>query len=290
MKIVNFGSLNIDRVYQVDHLVRPGETITSSSYKEFAGGKGLNQSIALARSGAEVCHAGKIGPDGSFLVDVLSKSGVDVSLVFTGNGQTGHAIIQVDDNGENSIVLFAGENRKLTTGEVKTVIDQMESGDYLLLQNEINSIREIIKMGSAKGLNIVFNPAPITPGIRTLPLDQIKWLIVNEVEGKAIAEKSEPSQIMDEITERYPSLSLVLTLGSSGVHYADTQNRYFVPAEEVEPVDTTGAGDTFIGYFIGEIVRGSSVEESLAAANKAAAFCVTRPGAADSIPHRDELR
>ena len=289
MKIVNFGSLNIDRVYQVEHLVRPGETITSKNYQEFAGGKGLNQSIALARSGADVCHAGKIGPDGSFLVDVLAKSGVDVSLVFTGNGQTGHAIIQVDDQGENSIVLFAGENRTLTTDEVRTVTDQLERGDYLLLQNEINSIQEIIKMGSAKGLNIVFNPAPITPDIRTLPLDQIKWLIVNEVEGQAIAEKSDPVHIMDEITARYPDLSLVLTLGSSGVHYADSQNRYFVPAEEIEPLDTTAAGDTFIGYFIGEIVRGSSVEDSLAVANRAAAFCVTRPGAADSIPSRAEL-
>ena len=290
MKIVNFGSLNIDRVYQVEHLVRPGETITSLGYQEFAGGKGLNQSIALARGGAEVYHAGKIGSDGSFLVDVLASSGVDVSLVFTGDGQTGHAIIQVDASGENAIVLFAGENRTLTDDEVSTVIDRMESGDYLLLQNEINSVHEIINRGSAKGLNIVFNPAPITTDIQTVPLDRINWLIVNETEGQAISGKSEPVQIMDTIIERYPTLSLVLTLGGSGVHYADAHNRYFIPAEKVEPVDTTGAGDTFIGYFIAEIVGGSTVEESLIAANKAAALCVTRPGAADSIPHRHELR
>ena len=290
MKIVNFGSLNIDRVYQVEHLVKPGETITSLDYQVFAGGKGLNQSIALARGGAEVHHAGKIGTDGSFLVEVLSKSGVDVSLVFTGTGQTGHAIIQVDDQGENSIVLFAGENRTLTIAEVSTVIDQMETGDYLLLQNEINSIQEIINMGSAKGLNIVFNPAPITSDIQNLPLERINYLIVNETEGRAISGKSEPEQMMAEIIERYPTLSLVLTLGGAGVHYADAQQKYFVPAEEVEPVDTTAAGDTFIGYFIAEIIRGSTVEQSLIAANKAAALCVTRAGAADSIPHRAELR
>ncbi|MGI9570564.1 MAG: ribokinase [Desulfobulbia bacterium] len=290
MKIINFGSLNIDRVYQVERLVRPGETITSRHYQEFAGGKGLNQSIALARGGVEVSHAGKIGTDGSFLVEFLAESGVDVSLVFTGHGQTGHAIIQVDVNGENSIVLFAGENRTLTIEEVGSVIDRAEIGDYLLLQNEINFIEEIIKLGSAKGLNIVFNPAPITPDVLTLPLDQIKWLIVNEVEGKAIAGKSEPSQIMDEIVERYPTLSLVLTLGGRGVHYGDSQSRYFVPAEEVEPIDTTAAGDTFIGYFIAEIVRGSPVVESLITANKAASLCVTRPGAADSIPRLSELR
>jgi ribokinase len=289
MKIVNFGSLNIDRVYQVEHLVRPGETITSRHYQEFAGGKGLNQSIALARAGVEVHHAGKIGTDGSFLVNVLSESGVDVSLIFTGNGQTGHAIIQVDDKGENSIVLFAGENRTLTIAEVSTVIDQMENGDYLLLQNEINSIQKIINKGSAKGVNIVFNPAPITSDIQSVPLDQINWLIVNETEGRAISGKSEPAQIIDEIIKRYPTVSLVLTLGGSGVHYADAQNRFFAPAEQVEPVDTTAAGDTFIGYFIAEIVGGSTVEKSLTAANKAAALCVTRPGAANSIPHREEL-
>ena len=290
MKIINFGSLNIDRVYEVENLVRPGETITSKTYNKFAGGKGLNQSIALARAGSEVTHAGKIGTDGSFLVEFLAESGVDVSLVVTGNGQTGHAIIQVDVNGENSIVLFPGENRTLTIEEVRSVIDQTENGDYLLLQNEINLIEEIIKLGSAKDLNIVFNPAPITPDILTLPLDQIRWLIVNEVESKAIAGKSEPSQVLDELVDRYPSLSIVLTLGGNGVHYADSQNRHFVPAEEVDPVDTTAAGDTFIGYFIAEIIRGSSVKKSLTTANKAAALCVTRSGAADSIPLNSELR
>lgn len=289
MKIINFGSLNIDRVYQVEHLVRPGETITSRAYQEFAGGKGLNQSIALARGGVEVTHAGKIGTDGSFLVEFLAASGVDVSLVFAGKGQTGHAVIQVDASGENSIVLFAGENRTLTIDEVRSVIDQTESGDYLLLQNEINLIEEIIKLSSAKELNIVFNPAPITPDILALPLDKVKWLIVNEVEANAITGKSEPAQILDELTDRYPALSIVLTLGGNGVHYADSQNRHFVPAEEVDPVDTTAAGDTFIGYFIAGIVRGNSMVESLTTANKAAALCVTRPGAAESIPRESEL-
>jgi ribokinase len=290
MKIINFGSLNIDRVYQVEHLVRPGETITSQQYQEFCGGKGLNQSIALARAGIEVCHAGKIGVDGSLLVKFLADNGVNVSLVFKGNNLTGHAIIQVDANGENSIVLYAGENRALTIEEVSSVIDQAEAGDFLLLQNEINFIEEIVKQASSKGLSIVFNPAPMTPEILSLPLEQVGWLMVNEVEGKAIAGKSEPSQIMDEILDRYPTLSLVLTLGGNGVYFSDANNRYFVPAEEVDPIDTTAAGDTFIGYFIAEIVKGSSVQESLITANKAAALCVTRLGAADSIPNRSELR
>jgi ribokinase len=290
MKIINFGSLNIDRVYQVEHLVRPGETITSQQYQEFCGGKGLNQSIALARAGIEVCHAGKIGVDGSLLVKFLADNGVNVSLVFKGNNLTGHAIIQVDANGENSIVLYAGENRALTIEEVSSVIDQAEVGDFLLLQNEINFIEEIVKQASSKGLSIVFNPAPMTPEILSLPLEQVGWLMVNEVEGKAIAGKFEPSQIMDEILDRYPTLSLVLTLGGNGVYFSDANNRYFVPAEEVDPIDTTAAGDTFIGYFIAEIVKGSSVQESLITANKAAALCVTRLGAADSIPNRSELR
>lgn len=215
---------------------------------------------------------------------------MNVSLVFKGNSLTGHAIIQVDANGENSIVLYAGENRALTIEEVISVIDQAEAGDFLLLQNEINFIEEIIRQASSKGLSIVFNPAPMTPEILSLPLEQVGWLMVNEVEGKAIAGKSEPSQIMDEILDRYPTLSLVLTLGGNGVYFSDANNRYFVPAEEVDPIDTTAAGDTFIGYFISEIVKGSSVQESLITANKAAALCVTRLGAADSIPNRSELR
>ena len=289
MKIINFGSLNIDRVYQVDHLVRPGETITSLDYKEFAGGKGLNQSIALARAGGTVFHAGKIGSDGTVLTNYLRDNGVDVSLVYEGEDLTGHAIIQVDGQGENAIVLFAGANRSLAEEEVTDVISKAEKGDYLLLQNEINRIEEIIEKGAEKGVHIVFNPAPITPEILSLSLEGVEWLIVNETEGSALSGRTEPSQIVASLLDKYPALSVVLTLGSSGVIYGDAANSYFVEAETVTPVDTTAAGDTFIGYFIADIVKGASIEAALKTASQAAAITVTRPGAAESIPFSSEL-
>lgn len=289
MKIINFGSLNIDRVYTVDHLVRPGETITSREYNVFAGGKGLNQSIALARAGTGVCHAGKIGPDGNFLKDLLAGSGVDVSLVFRGEDPTGHAIIQVDEQGENSIILFGGANQVLADSEIEQVFNQTEPGDFLLLQNEINSIEKIIQEGSRKGLTLFYNPAPMTADVHSLPLEKIDWLIVNEVEGEAISGEVEPEEILKTIVGRYPELSVILTLGSDGVHFASSGEKHCIPGEDVKPVDTTGAGDTFTGYFLAEIVNGSNVRDALVIANRAAAICVTRHGAADSIPQRKEV-
>lgn len=289
MKIVNFGSLNIDRVYKVTHLVRPGETLTSSDYAIFAGGKGLNQSIALARAGAEVYHAGKIGEDGRFLQDLLRENGVDVSMIFTTPDPTGHAVIQVEEGGENAIILFGGANQMIQEDEIAEVFRQLTAGDYLLLQNEINNLPSIIDMAIDRGVQVILNPAPITADIVKLPLEKIHWLVVNEVEAEMITGETRPAKILDALVERYPTLGVLLTLGSSGAWYAKEGVRVFTAAETVEPIDTTGAGDTFIGYFVAEIVKSTSVEEAMATAGRAAAICVTRNGAADSIPVRSEL-
>jgi ribokinase len=289
MRIFNFGSLNIDRVYTVDHIVRPGETLTSTLYAEFAGGKGLNQSIALARAGANVCHIGKIGKDGTFLKDLLASSDVDVTDIFLTNEPTGHAIIQVDSSAENAILLYGGANQSITRDEIKLALDRSYKGDWLLLQNEINRIEEIMRYAADKGLKIVFNPAPMTPDIHSLPLDVVNWLIVNELEGEMITGQKSPEKILDALITRFQDMSILLTYGNNGVHFADRSQRLYIPAETVIPVDTTGAGDTFIGYFFAEITKGSSVKNSMVTANRAAAICVTKSGAADSIPHRNEL-
>ncbi len=289
MKIFNFGSLNIDRVYSVDHFVRPGETLTSASYREFAGGKGLNQSIALARAGADVCHIGKIGEDGIFLKELLAGNGVDVTSIFMANDPTGHAIIQVDSSAENAILLYGGANQSISSDEIKRALDRSTEGDWLLLQNEINRIEEIMRCAADKGVTIVFNPAPMTTDVHSLPLDIVNWLIVNEGEGEMITGQNSPEKVLDTVVSRFPDISILLTLGSDGVHFADRSQRLYIPAETVVPVDTTGAGDTFIGYFFAERVKGSSVKKSIKTANRAAAICVTRSGAADSIPYRNEL-
>jgi ribokinase len=288
-RILVFGSINIDHVYRVDHLVRPGETISSERYQCFAGGKGSNQSIALARAGAEVYHAGRIGADGLWLKEMLDDNGVDTSYVEVADGPSGHAIIQVDDEGENSIILYGGANRSISWKDVRKVLTDFGHGDYLLLQNEISAVPEIISGGAEKGLKIVFNPAPMHSGVLDYPLPKVDCFVFNEVEGRELTGKTGQDDILGAMMDRFPGVCVVLTLKDKGVIYADTERKLTVPALTVKAVDTTAAGDTFIGYLLAGMVAGEDIETGLETACRAAAICVTRPGAADSIPWKEEL-
>lgn len=287
--IINFGSLNIDHVYRVEHLVRPGETIGSLSYQQFAGGKGFNQSIALARAGAEVRHAGKIGAEGGWLLDMLRSAGAHTEDVMQVEIPTGHALIQVDANAENAIILFGGANQAITPDDVDGVLSRTTAGDYLLLQNEISSIDRILQRGAERGLRIVFNPAPMTPTVLDYPLDGVAIFIVNETEAEALTGASTPETIVAAMRERFPKAATVLTLGAAGAIYADGAAQIHVPAVKVQAVDTTAAGDTFTGYFLAALSTGNAIEAALQLAARAAAICVTRPGAANSIPMRAEV-
>ena len=285
MNILNFGSLNIDLVYQVEHIARPGETIASSAHQVFAGGKGANQSAALARAGARVFHAGQVGPDGQWLVDKLAGLGVDVQHIRVGDVPTGHAIIQVDRQGQNSIVLFAGANAQIDRGAIDATLSQFNRGDTLLLQNEINDISYIITSAAERGLTICLNPAPFDPQVRAYPLELVDLLIVNETEATGLAGASEPGAL----AALCPRAQIALTLGAAGVQYRSPSEEFHLPAPQVEAVDTTGAGDTFIGYFLQGLTASMTARDAMARAVKAAALCVTRPGAMDSIPAADEI-
>lgn len=291
MSILVFGSLNIDHVYQVEHLVRPGETLPSTEYRRFQGGKGANQSVALARAGADVFHAGRIGPEGLWLRDAIAAEGVDVTHVSLDNQPTGHAIIQVDLAGENSILLFGGANLTVTSDDAHYVLSHFAEGDWLLLQNEISSLPAILLEASERGLTVAFNPAPMTPEVLSYPLEGVSLFVVNETEGAALAETEDasPEIIAGALQTRFPNAAILLTLGADGSLYALGEERIRTPAQSVDAVDTTAAGDTFIGYFLAELLAGESVRKSLALASQAAALCVTRPGAADSIPRRSDL-
>lgn len=289
MKILNFGSINIDHVYSVEHFVRPGETLGSTDYRQFAGGKGFNQSIALAYAGADVYHAGKIGKDGLWLLDHLQSSGVDTSFLEVVDSPSGHAIIQVNREGENSIILYGGANQKITEAEAEKVLSKFSHGDYLLLQNEISAIPEIMRLAAGQGLTIIFNPSPMNSELLSYPLDLVDIFILNEIEGGELTGEQGPDEIYFSMREKYSNATTVLTVGDKGVLYADSEKTLRVEAEQVTPVDTTAAGDTFIGYFIAEIMDDRDIEQALRLACKAAAVCVTRPGAADSIPKREEL-
>ena len=277
MKVLNFGSLNIDLVYRVRDFVRPGETISAASFARFPGGKGLNQSIALARAGAKVLHAGAVGADGGFLLELLRESGVDCSAVaVVDDVPTGHAVIQVSDAGENSIVLYPGANHRIAAELIDRALAKTEPGDVLLLQNEISSMADIMRRATERNLRIFFNPAPMMEAVASYPLELVDTLIVNETEWEALHACR-------------PALrcNILKTLGARGALYNDS---IFVPAQRVdEVVDTTAAGDTFIGYFIAELLAGKDVESAMKTATAASAWCIQRAGAAPSIPRRIEL-
>ena len=290
-KIVCLGSLNLDHVYRLDHFVRPGETLGSESYSVGCGGKGLNQSIALARAGAPVMHAGRIGHDGGILRSALEAAGVDVSLLVEGDVPTGHAIIQVDAKGENAIILYGGANRRITEVEIDAALDAVGDG-ILLLQNEINSLGTILEKAHAQGIRTAFNFAPFDPeDAKTLPLGLLSYLIVNEIEGAGVAGVAEPEAILRTLKERYPGCRVILTLGKAGAAFlGDDGVMVPVPPCPAEVVDTTSAGDTFIGYLFAGLLEGMELKAAMELAGRASAITVSRAGAADSIPFRKELR
>ena len=289
MSIVNFGSLNIDHVYQVDRFVSAGETLPSRGYRRHAGGKGLNQAVALARAGAEVRMVGRIGECGAWLKDFLKEEGVDVERVEIIDGATGHAIIQVSPDGENAIVTAGGTNHRITAGSADAALKGFGSGDWLLLQNEISAVDEVIRLGAGKGLKIMFNPAPITPEAAEYPFELVDWIVMNESEGEALTGFSDPNRMLASLVKEYPNLSVVLTMGDKGAILANRAEKYSIPAIAVNAVDSTAAGDTLIGYFLAELAAGTETKAALNTACEAAAFSVTRPGASESIPRRDEL-
>lgn len=289
MNIINYGSYCIDNVYSVDHFVKPGETIPSRDYQVYPGGKGLNQSLALANAGVKVKHAGKIGPDGVWLRDLLNEAGVDTSLTQVIDSPSGHANIQVTPEGENAIVIYGGANQKILPEDFDAVFADAEVGDILLIQNETSYLPQLIEYAAAKQQRIVFNAAPFTEEVSTYPLARIEYFILNELEAAALSGETDPALMLPALLRKYPHGKFVLTLGKDGVHYLDADQHYHQAAFSVTAVDTTGAGDTFTGFFLAGIVLGLGIPECLRNACKAGAICVTRAGAATSIPTLSEL-
>ncbi len=289
MKILNFGSCNIDYVYSMDHIVRVGETLSTYKLETFEGGKGLNQSIAIARAGAKVYHAGCIGEDGKMLTDLLEKSGVDLSYIKTVEGKNGHAIIQVSSKGENSIFLYGGSNEMVTEDFVDSVLTDFSEGDIILLQNEISSVPYIIDRAYEKKMRIVFNPSPFTDEIKRLDLSKLSYVLLNEVEAAEFSGSDDPEASLSYFEANYPSLKVILTLGSKGCIYLDNGTRYRQYAFKTDVVDTTAAGDTFTGYFVAGIHSGIDIAQNLKLASAAAAITVSKMGAAPSIPIKDEV-
>lgn len=289
MTVFNIGSINIDHVYQVSHFVRPGETLTSNHYQKILGGKGANQSIALARANASVKHVGAINQSDQDLVNQLAQSGVGTALISHVTQATGHAIIQVNQEAENAIVLFAGANHAITGTQLQETFAQAQAGDWVLLQNETNGIDTAISLAKASNLQVAFNPAPMDKTLVEQVIEQIDLLIVNEVEAMDLFNVKSVEAAQRQFSQQHPQLAVIITLGSAGVRYLDKDGVIDVAAFNVQAIDTTAAGDTFIGYCLAGLMSEQPIALALRQACAASALCVTQNGASTSIPTLEQV-
>ena len=291
MKVLNFGSLNIDHVYSMPHFTEPKETQSSLSYMRNLGGKGLNQSIALAKAGAETYHAGKIGADGEIFRTYLEGYGVHTEwLDMDDRSVTGHAIIETCE-GENRIILYGGANQEIGEELIDSVLAHFDAGDILLVQNEISGMAYLMHKAHEKGMKIVFNTAPMNEKVFSYPLEYVDTFIVNEVEGRELAGSmsTDPAAIMEDLCRKYPGKEIILTAGTDGAWYSGKEGFFHQPAFPVHAVDTTAAGDTFTGYFLAMKLLGKTPQEAMAIAARASSMTVQKAGAAQSIPSLEEL-
>lgn len=295
MKVLCFGSLNIDYTYKVEHFVKKGETLSSDSLSVFSGGKGLNQSIALSKAGAEVYHAGAVGEDGGFLLKQLEDAGVNTDCVAVlADVRSGNAIIQNDREGDNCILLYGGANQAITKEQVDAVMQKFQKGDFIVLQNEINELGYIMECAKKVGMKIVLNPSPMNEKILELPLEYVDYFMLNEIEAAQIlgirdADENIGAKLAEALRERFPESAIVLTMGGAGSIYMDVKETVPQSVYCVQAVDTTAAGDTFTGFFISGVIRGMEIKDAMNLASKAAAIAVTRYGAAPSIPVLKEV-
>ena len=289
MKVLNFGSLNLDYTYQVPHIVREGETISSNDVQMHLGGKGFNQSVALARAGVPVYHAGLVGEEGLDFYDACEECGIKTDYIKTVTGRCGHTIIQVDEDGQNSIVLFGGANQKNTKEYVDEVLKNFETGDILLLQNEINELPYIIDQAFAKGMTIVLNPSPMNEIIDECDLGKVSIFVLNETEGQQLTGQTTPTTIVAAMEASFANAKIVLTLGKGGSIFHHGDEELYQAAFDVNTVDTTAAGDTFTGFLIAGILKKQPMRDVLVNASKAAALAVQKQRAAQSIPFMSEV-
>lgn len=288
-KLINLGSLCVDNVYSVDTIATVGETVASRNHAVFPGGKGLNQSLAASKAGAEVHHIGCVGEDGNWLKEILAEAGVNVGNVRRIETRSGHAVIQVDSAGQNSIVISGGANRSIQVLDRNAAFALIKPGDWLLLQNEINDIEDVLQEAGDRDVNVAFNVAPVDGREQNYCLDAVRLLIVNEVEAAALARESVPDAALDALCGRYPTAHIVLTLGRDGLLHGIGDHREKLAAYRVEAVDETAAGDAFVGYLMAGLLSGEGYAKALILGSAAGALAVTQEGAASSIPKYSDV-
>lgn len=292
MKILNLGSLNIDKVYSIPHFVTSGETISSTKMETFCGGKGLNQSIALARAGADVYHAGAIGTDGEMLRQQLETAGVDTQYLQVLDTVTGHAIIQLTPEGKNCIIISAGANGEISREYIDCILAEFEAGDLILLQNETNNVAYAMRQAKVREMKIAFNASPMDEKLMQYPLELVDYFLINEIEGALLAGlpvSESADEILGCLSEKFPKATIVLTIGENGVLLSAGGQVLRHGIYRVKAVDTTAAGDTFCGFFLASAAAGIAPKTCLERASMASAIAVSRMGAAASIPTAAEV-
>ncbi|MEC7437313.1 MAG: ribokinase [Pseudomonadota bacterium] len=283
MTVFNLGSINIDLFYTVPHFPAPGETLASLDHRRALGGKGANQSIALARASAPVVHIGATSPEDGWIRAEMRQAGVDTADIQDSTDATGHAVVTVSVGGENQILLCPSANATIDMGRAVAVLNAAQPGDWALLQNETNGAESFVEAARARGLKLAYSAAPFDASVTAGLLPHTDLLIVNEGEAAALGE------MLGRPPEESGVPHLVITRGGEGADYYGEAGHIHQPAFAVTPVDTTGAGDCFFGYFLAGMARGDAMDHTLRLAAAAAALQVTQPGAAAAIPPRDAV-
>ncbi|KQI73588.1 ribokinase [Loktanella sp. 5RATIMAR09] len=284
MAIWNLGSINADFVYRVPHIPAPGETLSSTGRQMFLGGKGTNMSVAAARAAARVHHIGAVGEDGRWAIQRLLEYGVDTRNIAVLDTETAQAIIMVDPEGENAIVLHPGANAEIPQVTLQAAMAEAETGDWLIIQNETNLQRTAAEMGKKLGLQIAYAAAPFDADRVKAVLPSLDFLILNAVEAAQFEEATgtAPADL--------PVRDVIVTRGADGADWYSAAGKQHFPAIKVDPVDTTGAGDTFTGYVLAGLDRGLPMAQAIGQATKAGALMVMRHGTADVIPDLSEVQ
>lgn len=284
--IWNLGSINADNFYYLSHLPGPGETLATRKFQQGLGGKGANMSVAAARAAARVVHIGVVGRDGKWAVDRLLEYGVDTQHITAVETPTGHANINVDDSGENNIVLFAGANHRVTDRMIGAALAEASPNDFLLMQNETNGQGFAARTAKTLGLRVVYAAAPFSPDAVQEVISHVDLLVLNAVEAAQLQEST------GRDLTALPVDDIVITLGADGCKWVSNKGNSIrdFPSFPVEVVDTTGAGDTFTGYLVAGLDRGFDMAKALDLALRAGALMVGRNGTADVIPDLKEVQ
>lgn len=286
MAIYNLGSINIDYFYKVPHLLKAGETLAATDFSQGLGGKGANQSVACARSSAKVFHIGRLHEKDQNWLSVLQEAAVDISHIqIDDKVPTGHAVILIDQQtAENQILLMAGANGAIEEACLETALVGAQKTDWALCQNETNLGVDFLKMAHDRGLSICYSAAPFVKESVLAVLDIVDLLVVNEIEAADIeAALSKPP-------EAWGVPHLIITKGAEGADYYGAEGHFHQPAIKVKAVDTTGAGDTYLGFLLGRLSCGDDIKQAMAIAGHAAALQVTRYGTAEAIPSLSEIQ